>query len=364
MAWHLDATHPGPWTGCYPAAIAATVIQHSWQLYTLGHSADIPIATPSWDVTVDADLLRSPNATLKAKVGGNGWPVIGSWVRLDVSWMIDGAKTGTLFWGMVTRTTRHRPHGGTTTAYVEIEAQSAEVVYDFPSNATHAISNSYTRCDQAALGNVTWKPLPIGYHNVSLNTPTAGQLAAYRAMEITPGDNLDSFIHVMAESLGQRARGDYRKLGSSAAGYIISPREPDSDTPLDLTDLATNWSETCDIADVATAVDVTAQWVSGGDNKQSRRIYGGPGDLYTRAKQVSIPMKPTGGSLGASDPTALAYLASVTLWPYRQTFTCRAIWWLDLLHQVAAGGLYARVVAITWLVDTGVMTVTAARPED
>lgn len=365
MAWALNATNPAPWTGCYPAALDTVALEHGWQLYTYQNIGSAVNARPAWDIEVDVDLFRSPTATLKAKLVRSGLLFVGSWVRLDTSWKVAGTwRAGTLFWGQITRITAHRPHGGgpANETHIEIEARSAEVVFDFPSNATHGISNSYTRCDETQLANVTWKPLGIGWYSHDLNTPTSAQLAAYRAMEVQPGDNIDTFIHAMAEALGQRALGDYRCLGGRQAGYRICPREPDTYTTLNLAGLVTDWTNTIDIDTAPTAIDVTAQWVSGGDQKQARRTYGGPGGLYTRAKAVTIPMRPTGGSLSASDPTAQAYIESIALWPYRQSFTCRAVWWLDVLMQVDSGDGLSRVVAITWQVDTATMTVITANP--
>ena len=370
MAWTLSAINPGPWTGAYPAAVTDTVVHHAWRMTYLSPGGSTWTDVPeSWDLVVNLDLFRSPAASLKG--AATAVPLIGGWVRLYCSWTINGVTTeGTLFYGMVTARTAVRPHGGpsSATAYYEFTAESAEACWDFPSNSTHGISNSYTRVAQTQLSNVTWQaPNTLRlYEHPDLNTPTSPQLAAYRAMEITPGDNVDSFVHAMAESLGQRVVGDYRRryTGTELAAYYITPREPDSNTALNLTGRVTDWRETRSIDQSPSAVDVTATWISAGDQKQSRRVYGGGGTDYTRQKSISIPMKPTGGTLGASDPTALAWVHGIGMYGIRTTFTCRAIWWLDLqMHVIdSASGGPRPIVAITFLVDSGLMTITTAYP--
>lgn len=369
MTWTLNARNPGPWTGAYPAVVTAPVVEHSWRMTCISPSGSSWVdAGACWDVVVDLDLFRSPAARLSAK--STAVPLVGGWVRLYCSYTINGVTTeGTLFYGMVTERAAVRPDGGPTTAHFEFAAESAETCWDFPSNATHGISNSYTRIAETSLANVTWQApntLKV-FEHIDLNSPTSPQLAAFRAMSISPGDNVDTFVHSMAEALGQRVVGDYRRrwwADSSLAAYYVTPREPDAYVHLDLTNRVTDWRESTTIDQQATAVDITAQWISAGDNRQSRRIYGGGGTDFTRQRSISIPMKPTGGSLGPSDPTALAYLSSVQTFVKRTTFTARAIWWLDLMMHVlptADGGAYP-VVAITWLVDAGLMTVTIADP--
>lgn len=370
MVWALNATNPGPWTGCYPAAVTDTVVQHGWRMtYAAPGSSTWLDLGPVWDVTVDLDLFRSPAAILRAKIPG-GAPLIGSWVRLYTSYTLAGVTTeGTLFFGMLTATAQVRPFGGgSPSQWSEITAESAETCWDFPSNATHNISNSYTRVAETQLSNVTWQaPNTLRlWEHPDLNTPTSPQLTAFRAMGVTPGDNVDTFVHAMAESLGQRVTGDYRRRypGSEKAAYAITPRQPDSNTTLNLTGRVTDWRRSTSIDQQASAVDITAQWISAGDNKQSRRIYGGGGTDFTRQRSISIPMRPTGGSLGASDPTALAYLTSIQSYVTRITFTARAIWWLDLLmHVTATADKGPRpVVALTFHVDAGLMAVTLADP--
>lgn len=368
MPWSLNATEPGPWVGAYPRAITDQVVQHHWRAeYTANGGFTWPALTTCWDITVDLDLFRSPVAVLRAKATNLG--PVGSWVRLYCGWTIDGVTTeGVVFFGMVTERHRVRPHGGPTDAWIEFEAHSAEACWDFPSNASHGISNSYTRVAQTQLGNVTWQApntLRVWEHP-DLNIPTSPQLTAFRAMSISPGDNVDTFVRSMADSLGQRIAGDYRRryAGAELAAYAVTPREPASNTALNLAGRVTDWRESVTIDRLATAVDITAQWLSGGNQQQSRRIYGGAGSDFTRQRSITVPMRPTGGSLEANDPTALAYMSSIASYPRRSTFTTRAIWWLDLLMHVVANNAEGGrpIIALTFDVDPGLMTITTAYP--
>lgn len=368
MAWTLDGTNPGPWTGAYPAAVTDQVVQHHWQLETSSNGGVTWNPVDSWDLTVDLDITRSPIAILRGKA--NGMPLVGKWVRLDVGWTIAGVTTeGTLFFGMVTARDAVHPHGGPIADWFEFQAESAETCWDFPANASHGISSTYTRIAQTQLVNVTWQApntLRVWEH-IDLNSPTTAQLTAFRAMEISPGDNVDRFIHAMAEALGQRIAGDYRRRypGSELAAYAVTPRLADTFVALNLAGRTTDLRRSAAIDRQATAVDITAQWISAGDNKQSRRVYGGAGTDFTRQRSFTINMKPTGGSLGANDPTALALLYSnAELYPHRVTFTARALWWLDpgmhVIPHSAAGP--SPIIAITYDIDGGLMHVTLGDP--
>lgn len=382
-----NGTVTAPWDTSCLTLIDDPVVTPTWSLWA--HTTATPYwveYSPAWDIVVDLDERRTPYGTcefsLPASYADHAEfsPFTGSEIEIRAGWLhtIGGTPTDeqhTLFYGVVTsRELVKDPEGGT---HVRIKAATGEVNYDHPVwTGAYDVRNDLTTvvdaCDSIDENGHLIRPISV--QATDLNTPTADRLAVFRAIRVDAGDNVDDFVHNIADALGQWARGNQRGTYLANNAYQISRRYTGS-TRLNLTPIVETYRRAEDVDDWANVVELTATWVSSGETKRSTYTYIDPvlaalppgATRFVRVKKATIQARPflVDGvrKLTADWPTGTAYLNAALRRTWQTTITARAVWWLEPCVSVQAHDDDGSITRINFQVDRGTMTLTL-RPDN
>lgn len=357
MPWTHDATNPAPWTAATKtAALTAPIIDISYQL-----GLGIGVNPAAWDIDADIDIARSPTAIAHAKVPYGTTVALGDDFRLTAG---IGTDLQPVCLGIVTGIER-RVIGPD--RWIELTAASREQLLDLPSDIAYtppSWATQLTDIMSTALGATPFQPWG-GYlfiDNQTTIAPTSAQYTALRATDIGLGDNIDTWLHTLADTLGQRLTGNYLNY---TGHYLLRDRNPATAPPLTIDPIVTDLRRRTSIDDLCNVVDLTATWHESNQEKSSRRIYATSGTPAIRAaRNYTIVYRPplSGGvrQLTATNPTAQAYLTRSTTTEVA-TITTRALWWLQPLHRITADGATWTIQQIRHQLTTGTMTITATR---
>lgn len=304
----------------------------------------MPVIVEAWDVTVDLDGGRSPwgIATFKCPVSGpwvdmldplTPYPVVISagYRYAAASGPPAGLNSHEIFAGRVTRRRlRLGPDGET---YLEITAESYEAMLDYPSRLAVGVSNAYTKVKQFYDANV-FLVKPTWTEPATNATPTAPQLAEYRALSIGTDDDVGDFLRTCASTLGQWMRGDLTSA-SPRVECITDPYPYDRLNTIPAS-CFTDLDRDDNLDDWANIVRVTAQWTNAsGDKVSKRRTYSEPVALITavnvlKAVDVTINQKPPGGAVPPANwGPALRWLRRYNASRGAWSGTMRALWWMQ-----------------------------------
>lgn len=365
MSLIFDAANPDPWPAGCASVITAAVVEHRYQVRV--PLQELTLNAYDVEVTLDADSSPFARASFQCEISALDarnylQPGI-TWIQIDTGYVLAGDLTyKCLFYGLVERV---RYANG----IAAVAVTSAEAFQDYPARVLYNVSDTYTSVSQALAGMRSAGALYHGAINrsVGLDAPTAAQLAIFRSQEIREGDNVDTWIRGLGDCLGQWVRGDWRNTPQilELGGYIITPR-PTSWVPLDIRGLITDVSTDFSTGNYFNVLQFTAEWVESGAVKTARRTFVSDDALVDGwpivSKSVAVAMRPAGGALTATDPTAQAWFAKALLKP-SYTHELRALWWLEPGDQITHDTVFpgatgtTTIRRITFQVDAGTMTI-------
>lgn len=365
--------YPNPWADpAAPNFATAPYVEPVYQVWA--YRGILPILVDgAWDITVELDGGRAPYGTARFKVATQ-WrdslfdPHQAKIVHVSAGWRYNGTiNSNRLFSGIVTeRRMRFDPAGG---SYIEITAESFETILEYPSHLAVGVSTSYTKLKQFYDANGFYRK-PTWEEPASNATPTAGQLAEYRALGIDKDDDVGDWHRTAASTLGQWLRG-HMDSTTPKVECITDPYPYDRLLTLPASAF-TDLERVENLDGWANIVRLTAQWTynTAGDTKSKRRTYiaagvsGGTGPV--RARDLTLNIRPPGGNNPPANwSPALRWLrrlneSQLGTW----SGTMRALWWLqpriDAI-QLTGAELEATpgaVQRVTYLVDQGLMNLT------
>lgn len=370
---------PNPWQDDdLPDVYREQLIEHVYLVTMPALSAAVR-DVPAWDITVTLDGGRSPygTATFKAPISYHNDPGMLQ-ATSPFNNVVVVVEAG---WRYGTTINRHPIFAGVLTGrrmliegdntFVEFEAESYETAYDFPSHRNQPVSNTHTRVSQFFSSNETSGD-PF-YRNAKFvdtlaGTPSAAELAEFRAMICEPGDDLGDFLRSCTSALNQWSRGSM----TATLPTIEVIRDPYPYTrgwELPLSIFA-RLDRSSSLGDWANVVQLETSWTNpaDGDTKSKKQTYASTnavsGTEPVRSQQVSIRVKPPGGTTPPKTwPTGLRWLRRLdTMNRANYTGECRAIWWLQprvdgvTLEEHPLGEGAGAVKSCTFLVDQGLMS--------
>jgi hypothetical protein len=265
--------------------------------------------------------------------------------------------------------------------HVEIAVTTGEDLWENQFAADYSVPDSYSTmtqvitdiCAGGTAGYIgsSW---PMNPFVATVDTPSSGQLAAFRALDFAAGDSIGDALRVCASALGQKIRGDQvagdpwakpavritpQYVFAAGSSLTIQPSEYIS------------YDRTESPDDYASLLRLTAQWTSSGDLKSSTYVYdsganfGNQKRVQTKDVQVQLRPELSGGvrKLTASNPLGLAYAAAYYRRTWQTTVTMRAWWWLEPGASLTIVGPEGQtdngvVSRVSFDVDAGLMTVT------
>lgn len=404
-------TNPAPWAADSLTHIQGQIVQPVYWLecyenhFGIGHSV---VEVPAWDIEVTLDCRRNPYGTLKATIPLSAPPLSPfsdyNVVNVKAGYRrAGGDDVHTLFHGFVTRaSTKYDRNSGNMVR--TIEAQTGEIFYDHPiASGTWNINNGTTIPVQF---NTHFNGSPARFYRPpcyittegTLSTPASGAQTAYNNLEIEAGttDSLDDWFHNMAETLGQWLRGDVRNAFGydpdthpHPGAYVISDDyglaggTPPSGLALPLDGIYEEVNTNEDLDEWAAAVALTCKWPSGDTWTTKQRLFGNlsvnePAGGLVKVRSVEATRRPPGGVLSSTDLIGNLWADRLRRRTGDVTVTARAAWWLQpkmyislpgVTVNTAGGAPYtfqplqgspvAQISAVTFLVDQGLMSITA-----
>lgn len=379
----LSSSPPSPWPASQLTEARRNGSTHGWKIRD-GMTSYIEI--DAFGVSYELDESRSPFGTAKFRVpiGSLTWfdPIH----LLGPRYLVAGYSgyQGLIFSGFTSRSTRVVNAGQN---YAEVELTTGEDLWDGPLGADYAVPDSYSTLKSVVddftdgtQGDICGRNWPMLSWVAPLDTPTSGQLAAFRALDFSAGDSSGDMLRTCASALGQKIQGDHLggwRGGSSpidslpvvkiAPQYVFAAGSALTINPSEWT----TYERVSAADDFAASIRLTAQWISSGDLKSSTYVYKSAAEWNlgdrTTTKDVTIQLRPelSGGvrKLTSTNPIGKAYQAAAYRRTWQVTITMRAWWWLEPGASLTVvgpegqtdNGVVSRVVVD---VDAGLMTVT------
>lgn len=357
------------------------------------------VQVPAWNVEVTLDGGRAPYGTARFSApidyisptnAGGGFipldalhPYRGAPILIKAGYQRGAtADLRPLFVGYITARRLRRSATGDT--YVEFSCETSESMFQQPFVRDGNIGNTWTSVKQACdttdgYGNRWYRWVNVVEEAGQMNTPTSGQLTAWRGWAYNGGDDVLDTVIAWATALGQWLRGNPRELASSwNRPQLLISSNPDPYraattlpsamfTDLDRVESLDQW---------ANILQLSTSWTdpSSKDTKQKQATYLGDGVYWgvptptgqMRTKNVSMRIYPPGGNLPASNyPPASEWLKRIG--PRQEakwTGQSRAMYWLQpridgiVLSDNGLGDAAGPIDTITWRLDDGTQTMT------
>lgn len=369
---------PSPWLADSLQLLQTSIPEPAWTMKAVsqifGESA-AGVDLHPWGITLDIDARRVPIAIARFKLPASDLDLVDAGgikpvyagastiVTLKVGWKRSGsADVQTVFRGWITEITVEN-------GVASCVAQTMDSVLDSKALSTYEVPDTYTTVAQV-FSDVTsnwgvilspWTTNVIG----ALPTPTSGQLAGFRSLNLGGGSYYDG-LSAAALALGQWLRGSlvgpgWLDLSARYDGGAALNLDPFVDADSILTRHS--------IDDFATSIVLTAVWGEGTNQKSSKLGFGTSqgwssvtyGFEAGIIKEITANYRPPGGVLASNDPIGNAYAQAYGSRVWRHQATGRAVWWLRPRSIVSFGGKTGQVDALNFDVDAGTMTV-AIRP--
>jgi len=361
---------PSPWLADSLQLLQTGIPEPAWTMtgqpyqWDAGEGFGALFDLHPWDIVVDIDARRVPIGTARFKlpaseVAAHPYSMIGgasTIITLKAGWKRGPDNVQPIFRGWITDI--EVVAGVATCSAVTMDQAMASARL-----GSYEVPDTYTTLAQVMTNlapnwSVTITPPALDIIG-TLPTPTAGQLAGFRALNLGGGSWYDG-LSAAALSLGQWLRGSL-----TGPGWLTLSARYDGGTTLDLNPFldADSIATTTSLDDFAAGVNLNVTWGEAPNQKTATNFYLGvatDGLAFSAGavKDISLNYRPPGGVLSNTDPIGTAFAQAYAARRWRRRGTGRAVWWLQPRGIVTIGDKTGQIDALNFNVDAGEMTVT------